>query len=104
MRAILRRCKGKIRRAGETLRRFGQVAGWSALPRSACVGLPTLETAMRLLDYIAAHGHRALALPDGTLRVTSLVSRECADGVWRASEHTETIPATWRAVRAWLGY
>lgn len=46
-----------------------------------------------LLSYIRDHGHKCRATVDGTLLV-----QDTPDSEW------ETIPATWTAVRDWLGY
>lgn len=52
--------------------------------------------ALRMVAYIERHGLEATANANGTLAVLEHFS-------YGASEWT-TIPATWTAVRDWLGY
>lgn len=54
----------------------------------------------KLITYIEQHGHRAELGADGSLACTGWVRLASGEMV----ELTESVPATLRDVRAWLGY
>ena len=58
----------------------------------------------KLLAFIRSHGHTAVARIDGQISALLNYTTRRPDGSIGTGQEWETVPATWSAVRAWLGY
>jgi hypothetical protein len=58
----------------------------------------------QLAAYVREHGTQAMVLGDGRLSVLNVWTKLEEDGTITAGQDWETLPASMRAVRDWLGY